>query len=371
MLGVKSQIIFGLATGFAPNYILHIIFRAIVAGTCSLMCMGALILTDITSGNIRLYVISIFELFWSIGVIILAIIGSPWQNWRIVYVVISLPTILILFLHPLIPDSPQWLLKKGRVHEVVNILIDAARLNKKMNVVESEIRIELNNLSTFFNSEPKQPSVRAIWKGNFRHKLNLAIVHGSFTIYLSLYLASLVQVRALGNEHLEMSTVLVALSEVFGIFIALFLTLKTSRKWIYAAILNGSASTIGLLANLFSFQSYSSLEKMDLYLLTLLPVKAFISTLVVLHILFASELVEKKMRKTCNFSIVTCARTFGITAPFIGYYLSFGSPLISQNIIHVLNIFTSLLIALFIHNPKTNLEDGLKNEFEVEKLNKP
>lgn len=47
LVGMISQIFLGIATGYAPNYGLHIFFRAGVAATCSLMCIGIMI------GNFR------------------------------------------------------------------------------------------------------------------------------------------------------------------------------------------------------------------------------------------------------------------------------------------------------------------------------
>lgn len=40
LVGMITQIFLGLATGYAPTYELHLIFRCSVAATCSLMCIG-------------------------------------------------------------------------------------------------------------------------------------------------------------------------------------------------------------------------------------------------------------------------------------------------------------------------------------------
>ena len=43
LVGMVSQIFLGLATGYAPTYELHILFRCSVAASCSLMCIGIMI----------------------------------------------------------------------------------------------------------------------------------------------------------------------------------------------------------------------------------------------------------------------------------------------------------------------------------------
>jgi hypothetical protein len=43
LIGMIAQIFLGIATGYAPNYGLHLFFRCSVAATCSLMCIGIMI----------------------------------------------------------------------------------------------------------------------------------------------------------------------------------------------------------------------------------------------------------------------------------------------------------------------------------------
>lgn len=354
-----SQVFLGLATGFAPTYELHIIFRCSVAAACSLMCTGIMILTEITSGRYRVICVCFFEVFWSIGVLLLPFVANPWQSWRMVYAAISLPTISLFLIYPWIPDSPRWLLKHGR-KEALNILLDAARINKK-NLDKNLIQNELNNLSQQYRNEPEEPSVWSIWKGSFRHKINLLIAHVGWSVYLSLYFASLIHVRVLGRNYLELNTMIGGLSEILGIFIALFLILKTSKKWIWASLLNILTSLIGLSAN-FVPHSFSPHNRMEIYLITSMTAKATISTSLVLFIACMSELVSKEKRKACTFSGVTCSRTIVMAAPFIGYCSSFGSALISQNIMMGLNIGMSILIAMFLRTQKTLEPD--KNFYE-------
>lgn len=43
LVGMISQLVLGIATGYAPTYGLHLFFRCAVAATCSLMCIGIMI----------------------------------------------------------------------------------------------------------------------------------------------------------------------------------------------------------------------------------------------------------------------------------------------------------------------------------------
>lgn len=48
-----------------------------------------------------------FEQFWGIGVILLPLV--TWlESWSLVYVAITLPTLLLLPTYFWLPDSPRW-----------------------------------------------------------------------------------------------------------------------------------------------------------------------------------------------------------------------------------------------------------------------
>lgn len=354
LIGMVCQIFMGLATGFASTYELHIVFRAGVAATCSLMCIGIMTLTDICGGKYRVIVVCLFELFWSIGVCLLPLVGSIWDSWRLVYVAISLPTISLFFIYPWIPDSPSWLIKHGRSKEALTVILHAAHVNKSL-LDENLIKNELNNLLREIGNGPEvEPSVWSIWKGNIRHKINLLVAHAGWSVYLSLYFASLLHVRALGRNYLEMNTFVAGVSEIIGTFIGLFLILKTSNKWMWASLLNIFTSLVGLTPNFVPNLS-SPFETMILYLVTSMVAKVTISTTLALFITCTSELVSKKKRKACNYSGITCSRTIVMAAPFIGYCSKYGSALVSQNIIMLLNITMSLIIATCIKTAKKSL----------------
>lgn len=56
---------------------------------------------------------------------------------------ISIPTFLLIFLHRWIPDSPRWLLKRGHIKEVKDILIESAEMNGKAHVIPCDLENQL------------------------------------------------------------------------------------------------------------------------------------------------------------------------------------------------------------------------------------
>lgn len=55
--------------------------------------------SDITGGRAKLLVTILFELFWSIGLILLPAVSIFLSDWTNLYHVLSLPTLILVFLH--------------------------------------------------------------------------------------------------------------------------------------------------------------------------------------------------------------------------------------------------------------------------------
>ncbi|KAG5671767.1 hypothetical protein PVAND_001945 [Polypedilum vanderplanki] len=350
LAGYISQIFLGIATGYSPTYLLHIFFRCAVAATCSLQCIGIMTLSDITSGKYRVAIVCLFEQFWSIGVILLPLSGF-FSTWSLVYVSITLPTFILIFLYPLIPDSPRWLIKHGKVDEALKVMLMTARINGKTDFTKQELESKLQSLATDALNDPPEPSYWSIWQGNFAHKKALFVAHIGWSVYLMLYFASLLHVRAMGRNYLHVNTIIAGLSEIIGTFIGLFLILNTSKKWIWTSVLNLIASLVEFSAN-FVPDTISPFHRMMIYMFTSMTAKTTTSTSLSLFITCTTELVSKEKKKICNYSGVSCSRTLVMIAPFIGYFVIYGQ-LVPQNIMGTMNVVISLLIMTCIDTPRT------------------
>lgn len=367
LAGMISQIFLGLATGYSPTYLLHIIFRAAVAATCSLQCIGIMTLSDITSGKYRIAVICLFEQFWSIGVILLPLVASYWDSWTLVYVGITLPTFILMFIYPLIPDSPRWLVKHGKVDEALNVMMTAAKINGKNDFTKDELELELKNLATQALNDPPEAEWVSIWEGNFSHKWRLFVAHVSWSVYLMLYFTYLLHVRAMGRIYLRTNTIIAGISEIIGTFIGLFLILNTTKKWLWTSLLNIAASLVAISAN-FVPDTVPPFQRMVIYMTTAMIAKATVSTSLSMFITCMSEIVTKEKRKICNYSGVTCSRTLVMIAPFIGFTVIYGQ-LVPHNIMIVMNISISIIMILFIRTPRTipnTTQNYLPNEISDE-----
>lgn len=351
VIGMIAQIFLGPLTGFAPNYELHLLFRCSAAATCSMMCIGIMIVADITSGKYRVIGVCLFEQFWSVGVILLPAVSSWWTLWSTVYIAITIPTVALIILWYWIPDSPRWLLKHGRVDQALQVLKDAARVNGKTDFHEDDMYKKLAELAEVMRHDPPEPTLLSIWRVPSTIKIRLLVAHIGWSVYLMCYYASLLNVRAMGRRYLQVNTVLAGVSEIVGTFIALFLIMKTGRKWTYMSQLNIALSLIAYSANYLP-HDFPPFERTVIYMAAAMLFKVAISTSVNMFITSMAEIVQPDKRKMCNHSGVTCSRTLVIIAPFIGYFVVHGQ-FVPQTIMCVMSVCNSLLIAIFMKTPRT------------------
>lgn len=310
-----------------------------------------ILVTDITQGKHRVIAACMFEQFWSIGVILLPGVASWWKSWGEIYIAITLPTFILIFLYKWIPDSPRWLLKHGRVQEAKKVLLEAANFHQYTDFNEKELEFKLQELSDKMMKDPPEPSLLSIWRGTFYHKLQMFISHMGWSVFLMLYFAYLLHVRAMGRNYLEVNTVIAGISELLGTFIGLALIIHTTRKWLWASLLNIVTSLIAFSA-VFIPLSIHPFYRMIIYMAKAMINKMTVSTTLSLFITCNTELVPKEQKKVCNYSGVTCSRMLVMIAPFIGYTAKYGQ-LVPQEIMAVMNIAMSVLIAIFLHTPRT------------------
>lgn len=73
---------------------------------------------------------AVFECYWGAGVLILAAIAYLIQSWRYIQLAISLPPLLLVFYFCLIPESPRWLIMKGRFDDAEAVVRRITEFNK-------------------------------------------------------------------------------------------------------------------------------------------------------------------------------------------------------------------------------------------------
>lgn len=156
---------------------------------------------------------------------------------------ISMPTFVLIFLLQWIPDSPRWLLKRGKIAEVKAILIKSAKINNRSHLIPRDLDEQLKLQAASVAEEPAPLGFWKMWRGPGVVK-NLICVHLVWSIYIVIYYGMLLNIRTFGRDYLEVNTVIAGISEIIGTFIGLGLILNTTRKWLWSGLFNILAAFI-------------------------------------------------------------------------------------------------------------------------------
>ncbi|XP_037729777.1 solute carrier family 22 member 3 isoform X2 [Drosophila subpulchrella] len=357
LFGMITQIFCGNLTGHVASYELHVFFRCLSAVCCAQMyTAGGQIMADITGGKYRTCVAALFEQFWSIGVMMLPGVASFWSSWSHLYMAISWPTVILIYLWQWIPDSPRWLIARGRTQDAKKILLECAEVNGTRYSLPHDIDKQLELQAQTAMDAPPPSGWWSIWKGE-RAVRHMVCVHLAWSLYIVVYYGMLLNIRSFSRDHLYINTFFAGFSEMMGTFIGLFLILKTTRKWLWTGLFNIVAGCIAYCGWLVPKPSVIGLDSnVALLMCSAMVSKMAISTTLSILTTCTVELVSDDKKKITSFSTICWARFWLLGAPFIGSTVVFGQ-LIPQTAFASLAILGGLCTSL-IRSPRTHPISG-------------
>jgi sugar porter (SP) family MFS transporter len=135
----------------APLMIWVVIGRILMGLGIGIAAMAApLYLSEISPPQIRGAAVAGFQLAITLGILFTSLVGVAYQqleNWRVMVAIGMLPAVIFLAGLFIAPDSPRWLISRGRSFEATSILM---KLLNKQNVAAEvrEIQSSTNRVSS-------------------------------------------------------------------------------------------------------------------------------------------------------------------------------------------------------------------------------
>ncbi|XP_053736593.1 solute carrier family 22 member 2 [Synchiropus splendidus] len=122
----------GILVAVAPNYLALLILRLLYGfGVKSGWVAGYVLITEIVGVEYRRTVGVVYQMFFSVGILLLPLLAYFITDWRWLQVVITVPYILFLSYYWFIPESPRWLLSQNRKAAAVEITEAMAKENQQ------------------------------------------------------------------------------------------------------------------------------------------------------------------------------------------------------------------------------------------------
>lgn len=147
----------GVLGGFVESWYIWLSLRFIVgASSIGMVTVRYTIQVEMIGGLWRSWANTLQATGWVVGYMTLPILAYCMPNMRMMEVFIGLSSfpllLLLMFCHP---ESPKWLLAKGKVSKAISILNRVASWNKKKIINEEKVLKFLESQASSQNNKPK------------------------------------------------------------------------------------------------------------------------------------------------------------------------------------------------------------------------
>lgn len=125
------QALVGLAAALVPSVLPFVVLQFFIGLTNMTisLCAYVLIVETFDKDTRELPALSL-QFFWAGGLMLLALMAYLIPNWRHLELAVSLPQLLTISYFWLLPESPTWLLVKGKVKRARAVILTILRVNK-------------------------------------------------------------------------------------------------------------------------------------------------------------------------------------------------------------------------------------------------
>ncbi|XP_062716714.1 organic cation transporter protein [Aedes albopictus] len=218
------QAVTGFLLGFVTSLELYMALRVIIGfASMSVAVVSFVLVVELVSGKYRTIIGILNILPVAISYVLAAAIAFFTRDWRLMQFVITTPGACLLLMWYWCPESPRWLLAKGRIDELKAIIDQAARVNgfklppgyeKTLQVPETETSGDVVSVFDLFRMKFLRTTLvmLVVWFG-------IVLIYFGITLHLS----------NLGGD-IYLNTVLAGSVESIAICLSIVVVLKLGLR---------------------------------------------------------------------------------------------------------------------------------------------
>ncbi|XP_041350693.1 organic cation transporter protein-like [Gigantopelta aegis] len=238
---------------------------------------------------------------WIVGLLILGGLAYVLRNWHYIQLCPAAVNFLYLAMWWIIPESPRWLLAKGRSEEAKVILEKTAKVNGTD-----------MSISELINTNSPREKLFSLLTGRTMLIRALIIYFNWFMISLDYYALTYNVTNLSGDIYLNFT--IGNLAELLGYVIAFGLLHKIGRKSFHASsmIIGGAACIVTIFPVLYCDQSLAWITT-ALSIVGRLAICCAFATIYI----YSAELFPTVVRQSAVSVCSVCATIGGIAAPYI------------------------------------------------------
>ncbi|XP_072930323.1 carcinine transporter-like [Epargyreus clarus] len=298
----------GIVSIFAKNFIEFCLCRFLmgVAYDSCMMMIYLLVLESVAPKYRTLMANLPFGIFYSLSAMALPWIAIACGHWKTLSLVTSVPMALVLIAPFIVPESPRWLLIKGRIDETINRVISISRINKKE--IPSQLIEQFKVSSRNQEQVIKSRSLLDLTKKPLLRKMFVCLC----IEYMCCMIIFDALIRSLGGLQFDffISFTLVSLTEFPSLVLVSFILDLTGRKWLSILCLLVS----GIFSVLTAFLSGGLLS-----VLCAVAARFAVNMCVNIALQWGAEMMPTQVRGSSQSVIHICGYIATILSPYIVY----------------------------------------------------
>ncbi|XP_076077761.1 organic cation transporter protein-like [Mytilus galloprovincialis] len=306
MLCICLLIFPNIGLTFVTDYMIFVVLRCVSGfAVGGLLGTGFVLGMEIVGPTKRSWAGLVFEFFWAAGAMILALAAYLIRDWRHLNLVMSVPPVLFLSYIWLVPESPRWLLIKGKIQEAEAILEKTARLNKRILPSDTLEKI------SFASKHRGLPLWKACTHPIIMYQLTV-ILFGWMIVSMVFYGLAMNSGNIGGNLYLNFF--MSSFAELIGFAGCLAALHKIGRRPAFAisVLISGAACLLTIFPVLYASTEY---QWTAMVLSTLGKVN--VSAAFAVMFLYSGEIFPTVIRNSALGIAAFFARVGGMIAPYI------------------------------------------------------
>ncbi|KAK6169655.1 hypothetical protein SNE40_020657 [Patella caerulea] len=305
MMSLAVMTVSGITTAFSTELVSFLIGRFFVGiSTMSCFLISYVIGMEFVGPSKRKLASNGFMFSWVIGLFMLGLLAFFIRDWKNLTLVTTVPNILFISYWWLLPESPRWLLSKGRYKEAEEIIQKAAKVNG----------VELPE-NLFDKSSLVSPKSIQIWKICTTPqllKISLIVFFNWFVASMTYYGLTLNVANLSGDTYLNFTIYNVA--ETVAYILCLILLDRLGRKILHCCfmLIGGIACLSTMFPVMYGDDSHIWITS-ALSMVGKLSISAAYATIYI----FSAELFPTVLRNSALGSSSTCSHFGGMLSPYI------------------------------------------------------
>jgi len=229
--------IFTVAGALAPNFALFAAFRFLAGfGLGGCVPVDYALVGEFTPTRQRGRVLTAMDGWWPVGAalafFVSALIQASTDNWRLILAVMVLPAFLVFWVRRGVPESPLYLIRRGRQDEARQVIDDLIR---RTGAPVRDYELPAPTTVPKLSAGSWGDQLVRVWA--FDWKITFAAWSLFFTVLLVYYLAltwmpSILADAGMGGVAALFSSAGMAAVGLLGVGVSALLVERTGRKWL-------------------------------------------------------------------------------------------------------------------------------------------